>query len=106
MIPMRNIAVIGDIDSVIGFKAIGLQVEVVTSVEEAKEALHRLAKDNYMIVYLTEQLAVDMAQDLRRYADRPQPAVILIPGQSALGIAMENIGRSVERAVGANILKD
>ena len=100
-----RIAVLGDRESVLGFKALGLDVFPAESVEEAKSTLHRLAKENYAVVYLTEQLAQYMNDELARYKDELTPAVILIPGkEGALGISMANVKKSVERAVGADIL--
>ena len=102
---MYKIAVLGDPDSVLGFKALGLDVFPVESVDEAKSTLHRLAKESYAVVYLTEQLAVHMDEELARYKDELTPAVILIPGkEGSLGIGMANVKKSVERAVGADIL--
>ena len=102
---MYKIAVMGDADSVLGFKALGLDVFPVDSVDKAKSTLHRLAKEDYAIVYLTEQLAVHMDEELARYKDELTPAVILIPGkEGSLGIGMANVKKSVERAVGADIL--
>lgn len=100
-----RIAVLGDRESVLGFKALGLDVFPAESVEEARSTLHRLAKENYAVVYLTEQLAQYMTDDLDRYKDELTPAVILIPGkEGSLGIGMANVKKSVERAVGADIL--
>ena len=39
-----RIAVLGDKDSVLGFKALGLDVFPAENVEEAKRTLHELAK--------------------------------------------------------------
>ena len=102
---MYKIAVLGDHDSVLGFKALGLDVFPAESVEEAKKTLHRLAKEDYAVVYLTEQLAQHMGDELARYKDELTPAIILIPGKvGSLGMGMANIKKSVERAVGADIL--
>ena len=102
---MYKIAVLGDHDSVLGFKALGLDVFPAESVEEAKSTLHRLAKEDYAVVYLTEQMARYMGEELARYKDDLTPAVILIPGkEGSLGIGMANVKKSVERAVGADIL--
>lgn len=101
---MYKIAVIGDADSVLGFKALGLDVYPVESVDQAKSTIHRLAKENYAVIYLTEQLAVHMDEVLNRYKDELTPAIILIPGkEGSLGIGMANVKKSVERAVGADI---
>lgn len=100
-----KIAVLGDRDSVLGFKALGLEVFPAQDAEEARPLLHRLAKEDYGIVYLTEQLAVPLQDELRRYQDALTPAIILIPGkEGSLGLGMEQVKRTVERAVGADIL--
>lgn len=100
-----KIAVLGDRESVLGFKALGLNVFPAETVEEAKAVLHALAKEDYAVVYLTEQYAAEMEAEVARYKDELTPAVILIPGKGgSLGIGMENVKRSVERAVGADIL--
>ena len=110
-----KIAVLGDKDSVLGFKALGLDVYPAETVEEARKTLHTLAKGDYAVVYLTEQYAAGMEADVARYAgmeadvarykDELTPAVILIPGKDgSLGIGMANVKSAVERAVGADIL--
>ena len=102
---MYKIAVLGDSDSVLGFKALGLEVCPVSTAEEGRAALHRLAKENYAILYMTEQLASQLKADVARYQDALTPAIILIPGkEGSLGIGMANIKTAVERAVGADIL--
>ena len=100
-----KIAALGDRDSVLGFRALGLEVFPVETVEEARLTLHQLAKGNYAIVYLTEGFAKDMTAEIARYKDSLTPAVILIPGkEGSLGIGMTNVKTAVERAVGADIL--
>lgn len=102
---MYKIAVLGDRDSVLGFKALGLDVYPVESAEEGRTALHRLAKENCAVIYLTEQLAVQLEAEVARYKDDLTPAIILIPGKEGpLGIGMSQVKRAVERAVGADIL--
>jgi V/A-type H+-transporting ATPase subunit F len=100
-----QIAVIGDWESVMGFRALGLNTYPVTSPEEARETIHRLAKENCAVIYLTEQLAAKLGDVISRYKDELKPAIILIPGrEGSLGIGKADIQRSIERAVGADIL--
>lgn len=100
-----QIAVIGDKDSVLGFKALGLDTFPVDSVDQARTTLRTIAKENYGIIYLTETLAASMDSDIARYKDSLTPAIILIPGkEGSQGIGMRNIKKAVERAVGADIL--
>lgn len=102
---MYKIAVLGDRESVLGFKALGLDVYPAETVDEAREILHRLAKENCAVVYLTEQFGARMEAEIARYKDQLTPAIILIPGkEGSLGIGMANVKRAVERAVGADIL--
>jgi V/A-type H+-transporting ATPase subunit F len=102
---MYRIAAMGDSDSVLGFKALGLDVYPVESAEEARKTLHRLAKENVAIIYMTEQLAALLPEELERYKDALTPAIILIPGKDgSLGIGQDNVTKSVIRAVGADIL--
>ena len=100
-----RIAVMGDKDSVLGFKALGLSTYAVDSADEARVTLHRIAKEDFAVIYVTETLAVELEHDINRYKDDLTPAIILIPGkEGSLGIGMSNIKKAVERAVGADIL--
>ena len=100
-----KIAAVGDWESVMGFCALGLATYPVTSADEARETVHRLAKEDCAVIYLTEQLAAHLDDVLKRYKDELRPAIILIPGrEGSLGIGKANIRRSIERAVGADIL--
>ena len=103
---MYKIAVMGDRDSVMGFKVLGLDVFPVTDPEEGRRTLHRLAREPYAIIYITEQLAARITDEISRYKDQLTPAVILIPGkEGSLGIGLSKVSESVERAIGANILQ-
>lgn len=102
---MYKIGVIGDKDSVLGFKAVGLDVFPVGQSDEAKKILHELAKTDYAIIYITERLAADLEKEIDKYKDVRLPAIIPIPGkEGATGSGMDSVRKSVERAVGADIL--
>ena len=102
---MYKIAVMGDRDSVLGFMALGLDVFPVSSAVEARSRLFKLAREDYAIIYITEQLAQNLSAEIERFKDTVTPAVILIPGkEGTLGIGSTALTRAVERAVGANIL--
>ncbi len=102
---MYKIGVIGDRESVLGFQAVGLDVFPVGDAEEAKKTLKRLAKEDFAIIYITEQFYQYMMKEVEEYTDSRLPAVIPIPGKDgSLGIGMTSVKKSVERAVGADIL--
>lgn len=106
---MYKIAVIGGPDTVIGFKALGLDTFPVREASEAHEIFKRITRadqpDEYAIIYLEEDLAQALKADIDRFKDVPRPAVILIPGKDgSLGLGQSALQAAVERAVGANIL--
>lgn len=102
---MYKIGVIGDRESVLGFQAVGLDVFPAGDAEEAKKTLKRLAKEDFAIIYITEQFYQYMMKEVEEYTDCRLPAVIPIPGKDgSLGIGMTSVKKSVERAVGADIL--
>ncbi len=101
----KKVGVIGDRDSVLGFKAVGLVVHPADNPEEAKKILHTIAKEDYAIIYITEKLCKDMVEDINRYKERQIPAIVPIPGiDGSYGIGLSVLKKSVEKAVGADIL--
>ena len=79
-----SIAVVGDWDSVMGFRALGLETHPVRTPDQAREEIKRLAKTDCAVIYLTETLAKALPDVLDRYKDELRPAIILIPGAKAL----------------------
>mgnify|MGYP002555753848 CR=1 FL=1 len=56
---------------------------------------------------VTKHFSFHIPESYEKYKTEPMLAIIPIPSKTgALGIGMANIKRSVERAVGADILKD
>lgn len=105
---MYKIGVIGSADTIIGFKALGLDTFPVRDDAEAKEILKKLTRsedETYAILYIEEGLAQALSAEIDRFKDSPQPAIILIPGrEGSLGLGLSALTAAVERAVGANIL--
>ncbi|NLL30412.1 MAG: V-type ATP synthase subunit F [Clostridiales bacterium] len=101
----RKIAVVGDKDSILAFKAIGVDVFPVIEADEARRAVDNCARNNYAVIFVTEQIAEKIEETISRYNDKILPAVILIPSnQGSLNIGLKRISDSVEKAVGVNIL--
>lgn len=103
---MYKTAVLGDRASVLGFMSVGFTVAEASGAEEASHALKRLVNEDHAVIFVTEDVAQMIGDEIEKYRSKPLPAIILIPGKSgSLGIGMANIKSSVERAVGADILK-
>ena len=104
---MYKIAVMGDRDSVLGFRALGLDVFPCEEAAEARRQLHQLARNDYAVIYITEQLSSQISAEIQRYKDEVTPAIILIPGrEGSIGLGQSALRAAVERAVGTNILGD
>ncbi len=102
---MYRIGVIGDRESVLGFKAVGLEVFPCDSGQEARKIFREIADDNFAIIYVTEALYREMEAEVTEYTDKRLPAVIPVPDKDgSLGIGLAGVKKSVERAVGADIL--
>jgi Archaeal/vacuolar-type H+-ATPase subunit F len=106
---MLKIAVIGGAETVMGFKALGLESCPVSSSEEAKAVLKELTAEgsDYAIIYIEEALALELHSEIDKFKDSPTPAIILIPGRDgSIGLGQSALKAAVERAVGTNILGD
>lgn len=102
---MYKIGVIGEKDSVMGFIALGFSVFPAENREQAVAALTQMAQDQYAVIYITEQTAAKIENEINQYRESRFPAIIPIPGiQGSLGIGMRGVRRCVEKAVGADIL--
>lgn len=104
---MYRAAVMGDYDSIYGFAALGLDTVAVEPRDPraCARALEHLVAADYAIVYLTEGVAAVVEDVVLALSERPTPAVILIPGVTGnTGEGARQLARSVERAVGSDIL--
>ena len=103
---MYKIAVIGDRDSVLGYMALGFVARAVSNAEEAASALHALARAGDVgAIFIVEDLASCIKEDIAKYKDVPTPAIICIPGKNGTtGYGLSQVKKAVERAVGADIL--
>lgn len=102
---MYRIAVIGDIDSIYGFAALGLDIFPITNQEQASKQLMDLAGGQYAVIYITEALAVSLEKELDYLKELPLPAVIPIPGlKGNTGMGIKMVKKSVEQAVGSDII--
>ncbi len=108
---MYRVGIIGDRESVLGFRSIGFDVAdiadltVAAGLEAAEAALRRFISNFYAIIFVTEQVAIGLDEIIDQYKDAPTPAIIVLPNnQGTNGMGMSAIKKSVERAVGADIL--
>ena len=101
---MYKAAVVGDRESIYGFASLGLAVREATG-ETAGDIINDLAKSGYAVIYVTENIAQAIRPTIEKYRSQSIPAIILIPGVSGnTGEGVKDVHRSVEKAVGSDIL--
>ena len=102
-----RVAVLGDRESIMGFRALGLDVypaEPETAGAVFDSAL-RAEGQPYAIIYVTEELVRPLKDRIDAVKEAMIPAIIPIPSKNgSLGLGMNALTSAVERAVGANIL--
>jgi len=101
-----DIAVIGDSDSIIGFKAVGFKTFGVSNSTEVVTIVEKLVKEKCCVIFITEHALKGAEHLIDIYKDHTIPAIIPIPGRfGKTGTGMKNLGKNVERAIGTDILR-
>ncbi len=102
---MHKMAVIGEASSAAGFAALGVTVMPAADATEATALLKKAADGGHAVIFITEGIAKDMLDAISAYAKKPLPIVITIPdNEGNAGAAMAKLRRTVEKALGADIL--
>lgn len=101
---MYQVGVIGDRDSIIGFKALGMTVVEADTAADAARQIRKMVDQNYAVIYITEALAEENHELLQELRDKRLPAVIPIPSiMGTTGLGMRQVSESVRKAVGIDI---
>ena len=100
----NKIAVVGNKDIILAFKAIGMDVYSAENTDEGENIIKKISKE-YAVIFLTEDIARGMEDTLSKYKSKPYPAIIPIPShEGSTGYGMDSIKKDVEKAVGTDIL--
>ena len=99
-----KMAMIGDGDSVLVFKAVGIDAYAVSGAEEARGLLASLA-DTHEMIFVTDTLARDMSDVISRYNSSAYPIIIPVPSENGSnGHGYEILRKQTEKALGVDIL--
>lgn len=99
-------AALGSYDSVLPFQAIGIETVILTSENYADvpRVVAKLARDGYAVVFVEESVFAEYQADMDEINETAAASVIPIPNQTgSMGIGVESIRKSSERAVGMDI---
>lgn len=96
-------AILGEGDSVLAFKAGGVDAYYASDREEAKDLLRKLAKE-YGVIFITESLAASMDDLLKKFNAQPYPVIVPLPSDDGNGYAQSKLRERMEKALGVDIL--
>lgn len=101
---LGKMAVIGDGDSVLAFKAGGIDAYGSENADMARSILKQIAK-NYQIIFITDTLAKEIDDTIKNYVDSPYPIILPVPSKAGSnGYGMEGLKKEMERSLGVDIL--
>lgn len=101
---MGKIAIIGNADSVLAFKAGGADAYGAKNAAEAKEKLKEIAA-KYSVIFITDDLTAEMDGYLKRFSETAYPIVLPVPGKNgSSGYSAQKLKERSERALGIDIL--
>ena len=104
---MFKVAIIGDKTSVLGFKALGVDTYPLEKPEDGREIWFQIKEENYGVIFVTEPVYKVMEDLFGEAAEQITPAVTIIPATTGItGLGMERIRKTIEKAVGADILSE
>ena len=102
-----KIAVLGDIDFVMPFSALGLDTYAVgKSEQQIIENAEKIIKEGYTLIVISEDIATTTKEIFSSYCNKPTPCILVVPFTSqATGFATQELGKALKMATGINILK-
>lgn len=104
----KKLIAVGSYESVLPFKALGLDVFVVTeaNVDDLGAKISQLSKENYAALFLTEDLCKRFADVVQEVNSTEAISIVPIPVQGMpTNFGLRGIRSIVERAVGMDIFK-
>ena len=101
-----KLAIIGLHNVILGFKGLGMDTFSITRPRQALDTLKNLiAKKEHAIVFITEDIAQDISEELEELSRITFPAIIAIPShKGSFGVGLNRLRKIVEQAVGSDIL--
>ena len=97
----KKIAVIGDKDTVLIFKALGFDVFYENEAIGIKRVLRGLIDEQYTIILITEKHAELAAELIQSRAEIAYPIILPIPdGIMNTGYGIQRIAKNIEKALG------
>ena len=102
---MYKIALIGNRDTIIGFKLLGISLFPINKRDEALEILNKLVKEEYAVIFVTEEIACQIVDEINMLQKTSFASITIIPSKLEKKHLGQNILRkNIEKAIGTDIL--
>ena len=102
---MYNIAMIGNRDSIIGFKLLGISIFPVSKKEETIEILNKIVKEKYAAVFITEEIAIQVFEKIEELQKNSLLSFTIIPNKfEKKNLGLKILENNIEKAIGTDIL--
>ncbi len=102
-----RIAFMGDADSVLGFKALGVETVVPRNADEAREQFARLVKEKTAIIMITEDMIDHLQDQIDETVHMAIPSVVVLPGiKGTQKRGEDTIRELIIRAVGVDLMSE
>ena len=102
---MSNLALIGNKEVIIGFQLMGFKLFPSNDSDEALSALENCLKENYAVVFVTNEIAQKILNDIEKYQKKSSMSICILPNRSKeTDLSLKLLRRNVEKAVGTDIL--
>jgi V/A-type H+-transporting ATPase subunit F len=102
---MVKIAFFGDRESIKGYAAVGINIFPCTGPETAREEFKSICSGEYGIIFITEEYAALLSDEIAKFDEKLLPAIIPLPGvKNNNGIGVDRLKASVYKAIGSDII--
>lgn len=103
---MSKIVAIGERDLIIGFKAVGVELEPVKTPSEVEAVLAKLSQDpSTGLILISETIAEGCLDVISDFRNKSPVVVLIIPSHlPTKHISMLELKREIEKAVGVDML--
>lgn len=102
-----KVAFLGDADSVLGFRALGVETVVPEGEDDAREEFQRLVAEETSIIMVTEDMMEVLQEQIEETVHMPVPSVVVLPGiRGTRKKGEQTIRELIIKAVGVDLMSE
>ncbi len=79
---MYKIALMGNRETIIGFKLLGISIFPVKKKEESVEILNKLVREEYAVIFVTEEIGGQIIEEIETLQKTSFTSITIIPSKS------------------------